>query len=128
MKHINYLLILFLLILFFITLCRCYQKDFYKQNNIIRENLGKYDTYKNARSASVVREVVIPRPTKYIIPITPDNPVENARSASVVREVVTPRPTKYIIPITPDNPLENARSGSVVREVVIPRVTPTRRS
>jgi len=119
MKHINYLLILFLLILFFITLCRCYQKDIRKN---IRENL------ETARSGSVVREVVTPRPTKYIIPITPDNPLETARSGSVVREVVTPRPTKYIIPITPDNPLETARSSSLVRQVVIPRVTPTRRS
>ena len=119
MKHINCLLILFLLILFFITLCRCYQKDIRKN---IRENL------ETARSASVVRKVVIPPPTKYIIPIKPDNPLEDARSSSVVRKVVTPRPTKYIIPIKPDNPLEDARSSSLVRQVVIPRVTPSRRS
>ena len=89
MKHINCLLILILLILFFITLCRYYQKDIRKN---IRENL------------------------------------KSARSGSVVREVVTPRPTKYIIPIKPDNRHENAISSSVVRQVVIPRVTPSRRS
>ena len=66
MKHINYLLILFLLILFFITLCRYYQKDFYKQNNIIRENLEiskTYDPYQKSRSGQVVRKVVTQRVT-----------------------------------------------------------------
>jgi hypothetical protein len=66
MKNINYLLILFLLILFFITLCRYYQNDFYKQNNTIRENLEiskTYDPYQRSRSGQVVRKVVTQRVT-----------------------------------------------------------------
>ena len=60
MKHINCLLILILLILFFITLCRYYQKE-------IREKFGiektKDDYDKKARSSQIVRKVVTPRLT-----------------------------------------------------------------
>jgi len=67
MKHINCLLILFLLILFFISLCRCYQSKIVnnKKENI-RENLVIYKTYDpdtKARSGQFARKVVTPRTT-----------------------------------------------------------------
>ena len=60
MKHINCLLILILLILFFITLCRYYQKDI-REKFAIRNTLKDND--KKARSGSLVRQVVTPRVT-----------------------------------------------------------------
>lgn len=63
MKHINCLLILFLLILFFITLCRCYQKDI-REKFVIKDTVKEKEEKKKIRSGQVVRSEKSEKPSR----------------------------------------------------------------